>query len=634
MERKKFIDKIENSHGIDKIKEMVQYSTYLRQPDPIESVKIAKQALSISEESNFQKGIVNSLINIAYAYLYNSDFEKAGKWANKILKYGVKQKIPNSIGTAYNIKARIAHNNSDNANAISFLLKALDYYLEANNPTDLMSCYNNLGMVHLRIKDVKEAEQYLKLALKIAEDTDNAAQDSIRVNLGNVQFGQKKYREAIDIYKKSLTFFKNNDRNSDEASTLNNIGLCYDNLHEFENAIEFYLLSYDLRKKINDPVLLCETCYSTAGAYIQLNKLDKALLFLKESEKTSEIVYNGQNLVHLYDTYADYYTALKEHQKANQYLKKVINTSDKINKQNHQKQITELEAKYKTEIYKFQNEELDKKTKTMENQIKSMNQNLLKLKNTHGKLQVEFELAVDKMNTQDDMLSSQARMAVMGEMVSSIAHQWRQPLNIISLLSQGIGDAWQYDELEDDFLDKQIELITGQISYMNETINDFRNFFKPEFIEEFCIANVLEKSIKLVGYMLKRDEVTLEKDFDQNCQTSGNPNELIQVIINILNNAREAMNRNTGNHSHLKMKLACNDSYASISILNNGHLIKNENIEKLFEPYFTTRGDSGTGIGLYISKMIIVNKFHGNIEVKNHKDGVEFIINIANCKTE
>mgnify|MGYP000660443459 CR=1 FL=1 len=172
MERIEFLNKIE-SKGNDKIRELLNYANYLRQADPDESIIIAKEALKLSEETKYKAGITGAIIHIAYANLYKSNFDDVEIWANELIKIGVKDKIPNVIGTAYNMKARIAHKLDDPAKAISLLLKALDYYVEADNKIDLMTCYNNLGMVHLRLNEKEEAELYLKLALQMAEKTNS-----------------------------------------------------------------------------------------------------------------------------------------------------------------------------------------------------------------------------------------------------------------------------------------------------------------------------------------------------------------------------------------------------------------------------------------------------------------------------
>jgi signal transduction histidine kinase len=272
--------------------------------------------------------------------------------------------------------------------------------------------------------------------------------------------------------------------------------------------------------------------------------------------------------------------------------------------------------------------ELDQKNQAMNNQVTELNKTLENLQDTYQNLQKEFQETVIKLNTQGDLLSTQSRMAMMGEMISAIAHQWKQPLNVIWVLAQAIGDAWEFEELDDEFMQNQLKLIGEQVMYMSDTVNDFRNFFKQDYLRDFMVSDTIKKSINLVTYMLDKNRIKLIKDFDNNCQLSGNPNELSQVLINVINNARDAILRTEVIEPQIRVSLSCDDELVKIIIYNNAERIEPEKLEKIFEPYYTTRGEEGTGIGLSICRQIIENKFNGRIWASNKSDGVEFEINI------
>ncbi|MCF7912964.1 MAG: HAMP domain-containing histidine kinase [Candidatus Cloacimonetes bacterium] len=285
-----------------------------------------------------------------------------------------------------------------------------------------------------------------------------------------------------------------------------------------------------------------------------------------------------------------------------------------------------MEAKYKTEICKLQTRELNEKNKAMQNQIE-------KLKAVHDQLKNEVEDSVQRINEQGDLLTSQSRMALMGEMVSIIAHQWRQPLNVISVLVQSFEDAWEFEEMTAEYLEKQIKLVMDQIFYMSETITDFRNFFKSDSITDVDLKEVLEKALGLLDYMLKQSAITITTDLAEACLASGNPNEIIQMVMNIVNNARDAMLEDKIEAPVIKISLSKTPENIAMSIFNKGNQIPEHFRAKLFEPYFSTKGKKGTGIGLYICKMIIENKYHGTIKAVNQDDGVQFIIKIKRKKT-
>jgi signal transduction histidine kinase len=171
-------------------------------------------------------------------------------------------------------------------------------------------------------------------------------------------------------------------------------------------------------------------------------------------------------------------------------------------------------------------------------------------------------------------------------------------------------------------------MILSQINYMSDTINDFRNFFKTDYLSSFSVKTAIEKSINLVDHMLKRQNTRISIIGDNECNLSGNPNEISQVIVNIINNALEAMQRHDVDNQQIVIKLNCDEEFITMRIHNNGEAIKDELLDKIFEPYFTTRGRAGTGLGLHICRFIIENKYHGKMNVINKDDGVEFILKI------
>jgi signal transduction histidine kinase len=221
----------------------------------------------------------------------------------------------------------------------------------------------------------------------------------------------------------------------------------------------------------------------------------------------------------------------------------------------------------------------------------------------------------------------------MGEMISLIAHQWRQPLNVIGVMVQSFQDAWEFDELTGEFIDQQVDIVMNQIQYMSDTITDFRDFFKPEMAQIFDIREAINKAIHLLGYVFKKYEIKLEKHLEEGCLLNGVPNDLVQVFLNIINNAQQAMRTAEIEYPMVRISMKKAQDNVVIKLFNIGTKIEDDNIDKLFEPYFTSKGENGTGIGLYICRKIIENKYQGSITANNTDSGVEFIITLP-CVTE
>ena len=255
---------------------------------------------------------------------------------------------------------------------------------------------------------------------------------------------------------------------------------------------------------------------------------------------------------------------------------------------------------------------------------------ITKLKMNEAELKEKVKLQLEKNLEKDRLLVQQNKLASMGEMLGNIAHQWRQPLNNINLLIYFIRDSYgkiSQNELSDIIKDAKL-----QIDYMSQTIDDFRNFYKPSKEKKiFDIKESILKSSKIVHSSIEKNAIKLDI-LGESLSIDGFENEFEQVIVNILNNAIDAKiikSKTMKFDAKIEINIYKEDKNILISIYNNCGNIDEKIIERIFEPYFTTKfEDQGTGIGLYMTKVIIEKNMKGKIEAKNLNDGVEFLIKL------
>lgn len=233
---------------------------------------------------------------------------------------------------------------------------------------------------------------------------------------------------------------------------------------------------------------------------------------------------------------------------------------------------------------------------------------------------------VARNREKDHLLIQQSRLAVMGEMINNIAHQWRQPLNALGLVLGNLRDALRFNELTEDYLESQVAEGWRYIENMSNTINDFRNFFRPDKdTEVFSLKSTIQEAVKLVDASFKAHCIELIIDAPEDVEMRGFPNEYAQVLLNLMTNAKEAILVSSDEGGKITVALRKLAGTAQVTVTDNGGGIDDEILSRLFEPYFSTK-NTGTGIGLYMSKMIIENSMRGQINTRNVTGGAEFEI--------
>ncbi|MEA2019515.1 MAG: ATP-binding protein [Campylobacterota bacterium] len=220
----------------------------------------------------------------------------------------------------------------------------------------------------------------------------------------------------------------------------------------------------------------------------------------------------------------------------------------------------------------------------------------------------------------------QSKMASMGEMIGNIAHQWRQPLSVVSTVASGITAQKEFGIYDDKTLVKSMDTIVEQTAYMSKTIDDFRDFFKSNKEKvRFEINKVVNQNITLIHSSLKSHDINLEFKPDVEIMLTGLQNELTQAILNILNNAKDQLIKlDKADKKFIKIEVNHDDKNLFIDIIDNGGGVPKNIKANIFEPYFTTKHKSqGTGIGLYMTHEIITKHFNGKLTVENRDIEIE-----------
>lgn len=264
---------------------------------------------------------------------------------------------------------------------------------------------------------------------------------------------------------------------------------------------------------------------------------------------------------------------------------------------------------------------------------KRVEERTAELKTALSALQQEIRergLAMEALREKEQLLLLQSRQAAMGEMINNIAHQWRQPLNALALVIQTFS------------MDHELGKVTGEsasalernamdiINHMSQTIDDFRNYFKPDKSKvSFHVTRAVSRTVSLVRDSFKSQKIAIEVNAADEPLINGYPSEFCQVLLNILTNARDALQERRVCNPRITIDIRTEAGRTVVTIKDNAGGIPERLIDRIFDPYFTTKEpDKGTGVGLFMSKGIIEKSMGGRISARNIADGAEFRIEV------
>lgn len=262
--------------------------------------------------------------------------------------------------------------------------------------------------------------------------------------------------------------------------------------------------------------------------------------------------------------------------------------------------------------------------KRIEDELKINSQQLEEL---NSSLEKRVQQSVLELRDKDQMLIQQSRLAAMGEMISNIAHQWRQPLNVLGLHIQSLMIDNGNGSLDKESLDISIKESMSLIHHMSSTIDDFRTFFKPDKKKiNFNVCQTISKAVQLIKASFDNKAINIVMYCDKDVDVNGYPNEFSQVVLNILVNSKDAFEVNNIANPQVTIIARAEGDRVVITISDNAGGIPAEIMYKIFDPHFSTKGPQGTGIGLYMSKNIIEKSMNGTLTVQNNEGGAEFKI--------
>jgi nitrogen fixation/metabolism regulation signal transduction histidine kinase len=258
--------------------------------------------------------------------------------------------------------------------------------------------------------------------------------------------------------------------------------------------------------------------------------------------------------------------------------------------------------------------------------LEEISQKNAQLKRFNEEMQVLVDEEIKKNMEKQKMIELQARHAQMGEMIGMITHQWKQPLNVISLVVNVLKLNRKKQSLSDKEIDKKLDDILKQVCFMDQTVSDFQNFFNPSKERiYFNLYDNVKSIIDLVQFVYSHHNITIELHGDRKLLAYGYPNEFNQVLLTLMNNAKDAYRENPQNDMRIFVDISERDGKPCVTVRDTAGGIKEEVMNKIFDLYVTTK-DHGSGIGLNLAKNMVENNMEGELLARNVDGGAEFTV--------
>ncbi|MCF7911088.1 MAG: tetratricopeptide repeat-containing sensor histidine kinase [Candidatus Cloacimonetes bacterium] len=569
------------------------------------------------------------LLSEVYSHLGN--YQKAREVLNPAEKIAVDHGNLQQSAKINNFKGTIHWYQGNYSKALVEYLDLKQIAEKLGDKKLLFNAYNNIGMIYWIEDDFKTAMEIYRKGFTLLKDTSSHNAANVLNNIGICFLKLGQYKEAEEYLLKALLIFEQENDLKLMANSYLNIANSYLETGREEEALKQIEKSLAIKREIKDKWGICH-CLSTLGRLYFLDGLmPKSLAAFQEGIAISREIGAKPLAKSLYAIATEYYKHSGDFLKALEYHELLTDTWQEMTQEENLQQIAKLQKDFEVkekekenEIFRLRNIELKRKNEQISIQKK-------KLKSLNDNLQKELNRQLELMRQKDQMLMLQSRQASMGEMMACIAHQWRQPLNGISLITQNLMDGWEYNEFDRDFLFKNCQSMLDLVEFMSNTINDFRNFFRPDIVPgDFNVKDIVQTTLRFVEHSLKQSNINVTLNL-KDITAHGFPNYYSQVVMNIINNARDALQEKQVKSPAILIKsfISQRSKHAVLTIEDNAGGIDPEIITKIFNPYFSTKSrEKGTGLGLYMSKLIIENNMKGKLLVKNTPSGACFRIEI------
>ena len=626
------------------------------------SLEYSTRALELAEKLNNTKEKANALSNLALGNYYLGNDNKALEYYQKSLRIEKETGNSKNVAAILNNLGIICSNLNNYDKALEYYLESLQIYKEVDDKKFIAITLNNLGNIYEDLSNYDKALEYHFKSLKIREEIgdENGVANCVN-NIGIIYDALGNYEKALEYYLKSLKIFEEISDEKSIAASFNNIGNVYCSLDNYDKALEYHFKSLKIKEEIGDKFGVANSSNNIGSLYLKLQNYDKAVLFLEKGLKLAQEIEADNILKESYIYLSELYTAKSNFQKALDFYKLYSSIKDSIFNEESDKHIAEMQTKYETEkkekeitLLQRDNEiqrlEVDRQKLGKMRLLfiiliivilwffifyhykskQKLNKELKRLvtertkKLTEANIQLKDEISERKKL--EAQLRISERLAGVGELAAGVAHEIRNPLAVISSTVQYFHSIYKDKDSE---IMELMDIINQSSEQANRTVTSLLEFAKPREISliEGDILKPILKVCSLVETKCSNQKVQLIKKLPNKLpHILYDENQIEGVFLNLILNSLAAMPKG----GKLIISAEGNNREVEISISDTGVGISEENLQKVFNPFFTTK-KGGTGLGLSLVHQV-VHSLQGSLNIDSKiGEGTSIILTFPVC---
>jgi len=622
----------------------IEVSKKIYSTDLSQSIGFGLEALENAKLSGDKNLITLAAKNLGTIYFRQSDFAEALVFFNIALSSSLETGNKMEIAAGYNNLGIVFNRMGNYVLALENHLQQLKINEEVADLKGIAISNRNIGNIYVNLQDANKALEYYMAALQISEQLgDTSAISTALLNIGVAYMELSNYDEAIRYYNDALVQ-KLKMRDQVNINLIySNLGVVYNSLKNYAQAEEYYLKSLELSQQINHRLAMAVAMMNLGDVYLKTGELQKSFKYLNQSFEIAREIDSKITISKLYELLSNWYEKENSLEKALENYRLYVATKDSLWDIEKNRQFRNLQIVYEVdqkerEILK-QNVSIQKlKTSQyylllaviMMLALAFIAFNRYRIKKKHNReLEIKIAEALRKEKEQQQIIVHQASLTSLGELASGIAHEIKQPLQNISLVTEGLQLEIAEENIDTAFLSKSLSDIQEGIKRIKYIIAEITNFSRgqqQQIIEWFDLNKRIESAFSLARTKFSNRSIEVVFQLDRSLpQFQGNPYKFEQVIVNFFNNAKDAIEEKaeavSGNFSkRMVVRTYSHEDFIHVEVQDNGTGIPYEIRTKVFLPFFTTKVlGKGTGLGLSISHGI-AKEMGGTIEIESNEN--------------